>query len=161
MIEQQVEKRVLDILSAALETAGVDGIAAFGAWQVADEGAAKDVETAADGGIMSVKVEPRQYATPTVPHATLAATVALTLRAETDPRGLSRLAIADALLSVLYSWQDSFAAFAADFSGIDGFRPCGFALSGGDVGLDRNAAAWTFSQSFTINAILTTPTKGE
>lgn len=161
MIEQLVEKRVLDRLTAALEAAGVDGIAAFGAWQVSDEGVAKDVETAADGGVLSVKVEPRQYATPTIPHATLAATVALTLRAETDPRGLTRLAVAEALAAVLFAWQDSFSAFAADFDGIDGFRPCGFALSGGDVGLDRNAAAWTFSQSFTINAILTNPTKGE
>lgn len=161
MTEQQVEKRVIDLLSAALDEAGVSGVRAFGAWQVSDEGVAKDVETAADGGLLSVKVAPRQYATPTIPHATLSATVALTLRAETDPRGLTRLAVAEAVASVLHAWQDSFAAFAADFADIDGLRPCGFRLDGGDVGLDRDAATWTFSQSFTINAILTTPTKGE
>lgn len=154
MIEQAVEKRVMDVLAAAVGAAGVEGVSVHGAWQVADEGEAKAVETAAERGMLSVKVAPREYATPTVPHATLSATVALDLRAEADGRGAARLAVAEAVSRVLVAWQDSFAAFALAFAGIDGFTPCGFRLGGGDVGLDRNLSTWTYSQSFTINCII-------
>lgn len=154
MVERDIEGTITAALSAALENAGVTGVRVTGAWDVADLGSVVGDEAAGDLGLLAVKVSPREYATATVPHATLACRAALTLRAESDARGEVRLAIADAVGQVLHLWQDDFAAFAAAFAGLSGARVCGFALGGGDVGLDRAAATWTFEQSFTINAII-------
>lgn len=154
MTEQAVERVVMDALAAALAEAGVAGVRVFGAWQVADAGAAKGLETAADAGLLAVRVSPREYATATVPHATLSCRAALTMRSETDARGAVRLAAAEAVSGVLTLWQDDFGAFAAAFEGLEGARVCGFSLSGGDVGLDREAAAWVYEQDFTINCII-------
>ena len=153
MTEQLVEKRIMEQIETALTLSGVEGVKVYGAWQPADAGAVKAVETADALGLVSVKVSPREYATPTVPHATLATTVAFSMRAEADPTGAKRLAVADAISQLLFSWQDSFAAFAAAFAGIDGLAVCGFTLSGGDVGVDRTASLWTYTHNLTINAI--------
>ena len=154
MTEQQVERRIMDKIAAALDAAAVTGVRVFGAWQVADAGEAKAVEKPGWRGLLSVKVAPREYATPTVPHATLDVSVALDMRAESDARGATRLAAAEAVALLLIDWQDDFAAFAAAFGGIDGFTPCGFRLAGGDVGLDRTSTVWSWRQNFTIHAII-------
>ena len=153
MTEQLVEKRIMEQIETALTLSGVEGVKVYGAWQPAAEGAVKAIESGDALGIVSVNVSPREYATPTVPHAALATTISLSMRFEADPTGSKRLAVADAISQLLFSWQDSFAAFTAAFDGIDGLAVCGFTLSGGDVGIDRTASLWTYTHNLTINAI--------
>jgi hypothetical protein len=153
MTEQLVEKRIMEQIETALTLSGVEGVKVYGAWQPAAEGAVKAIESGDALGIVSVNVSPREYATPTVPHAALATTISLSMRFEADPTGSKRLAVADAISQLLFSWQDSFAAFKAAFADIDGLAVCGFTLSGGAVGTNRSAALWTYSHNLTINAI--------
>ena len=155
MIEQLLEKRVIDKVAEVIKASGVDGISIIGAWQPSAEGTVKGIETAGDLGILSVKTKPREYATPTIPHATFDTTVSFSMRVEADPTGKKRLDVADRLVSLLYEWQASFEDFKVAFDGLDGLAPCGFTLVGGDVGLDRTASLWTCSYSFTINAVIT------
>lgn len=151
MIEQSIEARIIEQISAAIKAADIHDVAVWGAWQVDD---AKAIETADYNGIVTVKVAPREYATPTIPHATFQATVAISVRAETDATSVLRLALADVVSARLFSWQDSFEAFAESFAGIDRVRPCGFTLAGGDVGFDRATTVWNYSHNFTINAVI-------
>lgn len=151
MIEQLVEKRIMEKIEAALAAANVSGIEVVGAWQVEDS---KGIETADLGGIVAVRVNPREYQGYLTHDAALSCVVTLTVRAETDATSALRLAATDALTALLSRWHYVVEDVAADFAGIDGFDPVGFRLDGGDVGLDRASSAWNYSHNFTLRGVI-------
>ena len=151
MIEADIEARLAEVLKKAL---GDETIQCLTAWGVAADGAVKAQEGADASGYLTIKVAPRQYETFTVPKANFTATIQLDLRAETDFDGARIKSAASAITSVIWAWQDSFLLFAGDFADIARFTPIGFRLDGGDVGIDRAARVWTFSQNLTICGVV-------
>ncbi len=155
MIEQKLEKKIIDLLDEELKKADITGIMIAGAWQTTATGLVKGLETPDANGIITIKVKPREYITPTIPHATFDTTISFSMRAETDPTGARRLDVADHIVKILYGWQSSFTDFKGALGDIEDLNPCGFTLVGGDVGTDRTASLWTCSYNFTINAVIT------
>ena len=154
MIEQLVEKRIMEKLDAALKAANVEGVEVVGAWQPSAAGTVKATESAALG-YLTVKVNPREYDGYLTKGCALSCTVELDVRAESDANGASYLAITDALADVLFHWHDAVENVVADFSDIDGFDPVGFRLDGGEVGVDKTAAVWTYLHNFTLRGVIT------
>lgn len=54
----------------------------------------------------------------------------------------------------MQAWQDSYSAYAPVFAVPGEFDPTGFNLAGGDCGLDRQAGAWQYAQSFNLYGII-------
>lgn len=149
MIEQVLEKTIIDKFEDAL--AGLD-IQVYGAWQPAGE---DDLKAEDEGreGVVTVKVLPRSYETPTIPYAQFQVQVSLLVRSDVDFNGMGYLQVTNLLADVMHGWQNGFDAFHEDFA-YGGFEPTGFQLDGGDCGIDKTAFVWTFSQAFTIYGII-------
>lgn len=87
MIEQKIEKIVVDKLSSALSAAGIGDIQVMGAWQPAEGDGVKGLEDGTMAGILTVKVYPRQYETPTIPDGSMQVDVGLVSRTDVDWQG--------------------------------------------------------------------------
>lgn len=159
MTEQKIEKAIIDKLSAALSAANIDDVQIMGAWQPATVDAAmpKGLEKLSRRGILSVKAAPRSYEMYTGADGSIAVTITLNVRAETDANGVDYLAITNAIAAVLHSWNTSYSTGAADFNIADEFLFSGFRLDGGDCGLDVDNTLWTWQQNCTIQGIFTNP----
>lgn len=150
MIEQEIEKRVIDELSDAVDDNKIQFI---GLWQKNDNGL-KSFEDYSSYGIVTVKVYPRTYETPTIPYANFQVDIGLTMRAEIDSSGLSYLSTTEKISNLLQNWQNDFQSFQTSFSNIDTFQPTGFNIDSGDVGLDRDNCVWQYTHTFTMYGII-------
>jgi len=154
MVEQVIEKAIIDKFAAALQTANIEGIQIFGAWQTpGTNDDVKAIETAFARGYLSVKVSPRSFDTFIVADGNIAVRVELNIRAERDAKGADYLSITSALSAVIYAWHKTFATGKADFDILNEFIYTGFRLDGGDCGMDRDRGTWTWIQTFTLQGI--------
>lgn len=154
MTEQKIEKIILDKFNAAFESANVDGYQLIGAWQAVDDGQVKAVEEGRSKIILGVKVYPRSYETPTIPDGQFQVDISLTVRAEVDSTGQDYLATTQLVSDILHAWQKSYQAYSTDFRIEDEFQPTGFNLESGDVGLDKEACIWQYTQTFNLYGII-------
>lgn len=152
MIEKDIEARVIGIMGEALSGAGVEGVQIVGAWQTANDGRIKALE-GESVGILTVRANPRQYETPTIPDATIEVELSLVVRSDVDATGSDYLAIAEVVADVLQRWQASYVNYHDDFV-VEGFEPTGFRQLGGDVGVDAQNCIFSYSQGFTLNGII-------
>lgn len=155
MIEQKIEKIIVDAVKATLSAANVSGIQVVGAWQPAALGEIKAVSDKSARGMMTVKVAPRSHDTFTIVEASFTVSVILSVRAEMDASGIGYLEVTDAVAGVIYPWQKRFSNYADAFAVAGEFDPTGFRLDGGDCGLDVGSGVWTWRQDFTIQGIIT------
>ena len=103
---------------------------------------------------MTVKVFPRQYATPTIADASLQIEVNLIVRSDIDVDGRGFIEIVEVLAALFQKWQHNYENYFIDFN-IDGkFQPTGFQQDGGDVGNDSANGVWTYSMTMTLNGII-------
>ena len=155
MTEQKIESAIIAKLSAAFAEANIADIQIMGAWQpaTAAAGMPKGLEKINRRGILSVKAAPRAYEMYTSADGSIAVTLTLNIRAETDANGVSYLAVADVIAAVLHAWNVDYGTGAADFAIADEFLFSGFRLDGGDCGLDVENTLWTYIQNFTIQGI--------
>ena len=154
MTEQKLEKIAMDKISTALDAAGIESYQLIGAWQIANGEVLKAAEEGNAENIVTLKVLPRQYETPTIPYATFTVRVNVISRAEIDAQGTGWMAATETVKNLLQGWQAAFSAVQADFEIADEFKPSGFSLEGGDLGLDRDNCIWQFSQSFNLYGII-------
>ena len=151
MIEQLLEKKIVDALADALGDANVQ---IMGAWQPATDGEIKSLEEGKASGYLTVRMQPRTYETPTIPTAQIPCTIGLVMRAEVDTNGQSYLAITSAVSNRLQTWQDSIDVAVSAFN-IEGKFDCaGFQLTGGDAGIDKAQKVWTWAQSLIIYGVI-------
>lgn len=151
MIEQLLEKKIVDALADALGDADIQ---VMGAWQPATDGEVKSLEDGKASGYLAVRMQPRTYETPTIPTAQIPCTIGLVMRAEVDTDGQSYLAVTSAVSDVLQSWQNSIEAATTAFD-IDGKFSCaGFQLTGGDAGIDKAKKVWTWAQSLIVYGVI-------
>ena len=155
MTEQKIESAIIAKLAAAFAEANIEGIQIIGAWQPATAAAdmPKAMEHSAARGILSIKAAPRAYEMYTGADGSIAVTLTLNIRAETDANGVSYLAVADVIAAVLHSWQTDYSTGAADFAIANEFLFSGFRLDGGDCGLDVDKTLFTYIQNLAIQGI--------
>ena len=152
LIEAELEKTVIEKIRYRLETYG--GIDIIGAWSVVGEANNKGEEKLDDkNAIISVKVLPRLYETPTIPHAEFQVQVNLVVRSEVDFGGKNYLDITAELSDIFQQWQNDF-CLLNELNIPNQFEITGFQLSGGDCGIDRDNCVWQFSQGFSIFGII-------
>lgn len=77
----------MDKISAALDDAGIQSHQIIGAWQIANPDELKSLENSDAENVVSVKVMPRQYDTPTIPYAQFLVQLTVLTRAELDKDG--------------------------------------------------------------------------
>ena len=154
MTEQKIEKIIIDSISAALSAAQIDGLQIIGAWQVADDGDIKALEDGSKRGVITVKVMPCTYDTPTIPDGQMAAQISLAMRADMDGDGKGYLDVTEVLSGLIHSWQKSFDTYAAAFEISGEFTPTGFQITDGGCGIDRESCVWEYSQTLDIIGII-------
>lgn len=154
MIEQKIEKIIIDAISAAFAAANVSGIQVVGAWQPATVDEIKAARDRKARGLLSIKVAPRAHDTFTIAEASFTVSATLDVRAEMDAAGIGYLEVTDVVSGVIYPWQKKFSNYADAFTVAGEFDPTGFRLDGGDCGLDVGNGAWTWRQDFTIQGII-------
>jgi hypothetical protein len=101
MIEQKLEKKVIDKIDQALKARGVTDIQIIGAWQPGSEiKGMEDCQT----GVLTVKARPRSYETPTIPDASIQVEVNLLVRSDMDYKGQGYLDVTDIISRVFHHW---------------------------------------------------------
>lgn len=155
MIEKDIESKIIQNFETALSAEGMlSSIQMIGAWQPAEEGDIKALEDKIKDGVVVVKVQPRQYETPTIPDAEMQVNVNLMMRADVDATGSQYLQATSILQDTMHKWQKSFQQYHSDFVVADQFEPTGFRLDGGDCGVDRETCIWSFNQQFSVMGII-------
>jgi len=99
MIEQQLEKIVIDRVKCALKF--VDGLQIVGAWQPAKGNENKAEEKPDTKVVIGLKALPRSYETPTIPHAEIQIQMSLATRTDTDFNGKNYLTITTIISNLL------------------------------------------------------------
>lgn len=151
MIEQILEKKIADEFSTALSGMNIQVI---GAWQPMPDDEVKSLEDRNASGYLTVRMQPRNYDTPTIPTAQFPCTITLVVRAEVDSDGQGYLAVTNAVTNVLQRWQSSIEAVSETFSISEKLNVVGFQLTGGDVGSDKQNKIWTYTQSLIVYGVV-------
>lgn len=99
MLEKDIEQKVIDKIAQVFGSNGIEGIQIVGAWQVVDVDQLKAHEDTGKG-VCTVKVYPRQYATPTIADASMQIDVNLLVRSDVDTTGTDFLNVTEALASI-------------------------------------------------------------
>lgn len=154
MTEQKIEKIILDKFNETFATSNVNGYQLIGAWQAVEDGQVKAIEDGTSKIILGVKVYPRSYSTPTIPDGQFQVDISLTVRAEVDSTGKDYLEVTQLVSNILHTWQKSYQAYSIDFYIEDEFKPTGFNIESGDVGLDKEACIWQYTQTFNLYGII-------
>lgn len=150
MIEQILEKNLIDLLSPKLDRFNLQII---GAWQSPNDNRLKAVEDALVNGYLSIKTSPRAFSDYTSPECSIQFRLELNIRAELDAVAADYLEIARIITDDLQKFHRSFDDGKAIFEA-DGFNFTGFRLDGGDCGINPDACVWTLVQQFTVQGII-------
>lgn len=151
MIEQLLEKKIVDEFAVALSALDIQVI---GAWQPMPDDMVKSMEAGKSTGYLTVRMQPRSYETPTIPTAQFPCTISLVMRAEADACGQGYLAATEKISDVLQQWQKSLDDASSTFDIEDSLNVTGFQLTGGDVGADKANKVWTYTQSLIVYGVV-------
>ncbi len=147
MIEQEIEHRLADILSA--ELSADESTQIIGVWSTGTE---KGVETNA-ANFVTLKVYPRSYDTPTIPTCIVRCDLRVISRVEADSTGADYLALTEKIMALVQSWQSDMDKVQEDFS-VSGFSPAGFRIAQGDCGADKQSGTWQFSTQIEVHGVV-------
>lgn len=151
MIEQQLEQKIIDKFENALSGMNIQIV---GVWQPMSDDQLKGIEDGSSDGILTIKMPPRSYETPTIPTAQFPCVVSLGMRADVDADGQKYLAVTEILTDILQRWQNNLDDVISDLQIEDTLDVAGFQLTGGDVGADRTNKVWTYTQNFIVYAVV-------
>lgn len=151
-IEKQIEANII----AAFRALNVADMEVVGTWNVAP------AETSATLARLSVKVSPRGYSRYTVCEATLAATLELAVRVDTDPEGARLERCASAVAGLLHKWNMNVHDEAKTALSVAGEAAVGGVKVGAGEGPDREGGNWYVTFPMDITAFIKhTQTQGE
>lgn len=158
MVEQLIEKIIIDKIEAALADASIEGVQILGAWQPVTDAAAdpKSIEEPGARGYISIKVGSRGYDKFLDAEGALDVRLELNMRAEADAKGGDYLAVTRIVCAVIQAWHRSFSVGEMDFNIPDKFLYTGFRMDAGLPGIDRTHCVWTWIQPFVITGIFQT-----
>ena len=146
MIERDLEKTIIDAFKDSLNEENIQYI---GAWQPDN---IKGFENSNDESYITVKVQPRNYDSPTIPTAQFTVSLTLTTRAEIDITGDNYLKLAERIADKLSQWQDSLQQCINDLS-TNNCHVTGFQLSGGDVITDKENCVFQYTHQFIVYGV--------
>ena len=149
MIEQSLEQAVVAKIAALkLAALKVDGTLAPAA-----DGEVKGTEGADFAAFAKVSASLGAFETFSHSKADVAVKIALSVRVELAPDGAALAEYTEPLQTLLDEWQLSIECVHDDLS-VEGFRPVGVRVDGGDISLDREAGVWRVEQTFTVRGIV-------
>lgn len=153
MIEQTIEKRIIDRLQSALADVGVERYFVTGRL-VPSENAVKGIENGDNDVIVVVRTQPRQYSTPTIPTCQLNFDINVLVRADTDYSGKTYLDVTDAIMGVLQHWQKCYRDTHDEFTIEGEFQCAGFQLGSGTFGLDQTGKVWNYTHTLAVFGVV-------
>lgn len=148
MIEQKIEKRVLDKIDGIFKQNGIKDYQLYGSLQPE---ILKGVETES-AILVVVKASPRSYSSPTVPTCQIDFEVQLTLRADIDYGGKNYLDVCDLLMNQYETWQRCLDDAHDDFT-LPEFSMVGFQLGNGSNAADPDKVVWQYKHNFTVYGV--------
>lgn len=147
MIEQLVEKRIID----AVDALNLPGLAVSGIWQPVGYGIVKGVEGTDYTAALAVSVGPRTFDTFTVCECSFDVRLSLVVRIGRDYTGNALVEYAGGILDLLTRWNlDEYGDWCAELA-VDGFDPSGIRVNTGTgPTVDRGAGIATVDFGFTL-----------
>lgn len=147
MIEQLVEKRIID----AVDALNLPGLAVSGIWQPVGYGIVKGVEGTDYTAALAVSVGPRTFGTFTVCECSFDVSLSLVVRIGRDYTGNALVEYAGGILDLLTRWNlDEYGDWCAELA-VDGFDPSGIRVNTGmGPKVDRGAGIATVDFGFTL-----------
>ena len=145
MIEHNIEKSIIDRLTAVLKDAGIQNVQMAGQLQAVED--VKGLEDNESDVIIVVKSSPRSYATPTIPTCQIGVEVKALVRADVDFNGMTYLDVTDRLMGVFQHWQKCYPDTHYDFTVPSRFECSGFQLGAGNFSLDPSGKVWQYSHN--------------
>lgn len=149
MIEQAIERAV----AAKVAALGLAALKVDCALSPAATGEVKGAEGADFAAFAKIAASPRAFDTFSLPRADVSVRISLSVRVELAPDGAALAEYSEPLQALLDEWQLSIECVHDDFE-VDGFRPVGVRVDGGDVSLDREAGVWRVEQNLTVRGIV-------
>lgn len=150
MIEQKLEKNVIDKIAQILHDNNIQDFEAYGSLQ---PNTVKGVEDESQI-IIGVKTQPRSYSSPTTPTCQIDVAVVLTIRADVDFSGKNYLEVCDLLMGLFENWQKCLDDAHADFSISGEFSCAGFQLGSGATAVDPDKTVWQYTHNFTVYGVV-------
>lgn len=149
MIEQKLEKNVIDKLTSIFTNNGISDFEVYGSLQ-------PDIMKGVEGDssiVVVVKANPRSYQSPTIPTCQIDFEVQMTLRADIDYGGKNYLDVCDILLEQFEKWQKCLDDAHQDFS-TPKFSMVGFQLENGNNAADPDKVVWQYKHNFTVYGVV-------
>lgn len=154
IVEQELEKRVLDVFKTKLDELGINNIQLTGSLQTTEGNERKSEENPESVGFLMVKAKPRQYSTPTIPECQISISVALTIRSDMDFNGKTYIDVFETLLNTFERWQKCLDDVHELFTIQDKFNVTGYQLNSGDTPLDKNSKVWGYVHEMTLYGVI-------
>ena len=151
IIEQEIEKRIVEAIGRALDGNGIHGIQVTGSLQT---GLIKAVEDGECSGLIVVKVKPRSYQTPTTPECQIPVSVVFTSRADVDYDGKSYIGVSGVLLDIFTQWQRCLDDVHSLFGIESRFDCTGYQLADGDTTVDPSGKTWGYTHDMSIYGVI-------
>ena len=149
MIEQKLEKNVIDKLTSILTNNGISNFRVYGSLQPDIMKGVEDISNI----VVVVKAYPRSYQSPTIPTCQIDFEVQLTLRADIDYSGKNYLDVCDMLMTQFEEWQKCLDSAHYDFS-LPEFQMVGFQLGSGTNAADPDKVVWQYKHNFTVYGVV-------
>ena len=150
LLEQEIEKKLMDKLTALLDANGIADKQVYGTLQP-DLLKAKEQDC---GVLLVVKVSPRSYSSPTIPTCNIDVTVQLNTRADIDFQGKTYLDVCAVLMEQWEKWQRCMEDAHEDFTIPDRFTIVGFQLGKGTTAIDGDKTIWQYTTNFTLFGVV-------
>jgi len=155
MIESKIETIFVKRLKCRLEKLNIQVV---GTWDVGSLTENKGEEDAGATGVLVVKIQPRQYATPTVPNMTLNGALSLSVRGEIDFDGKIYLEAVKQILDEMEMLQKCYHDTHMEYSLPDeGFEVVGFQLGQGDNNINPTSKIYSYTHQFSVMGVITNP----
>lgn len=153
MIELELENRIVDLLERSmLNTEWKDKVQILTCWRNNEQ--MKGQECSDKSAYITVRVNPREYDTPTIPDAQIQVQLSLTVLADSDCFGDQYMVLTELMTNMLQEFQNSHDKATEAFSLEGKFLTTGFQITGGGVGMDSSTMTWQFQQSFSLYGIV-------
>lgn len=160
MIEKKIEANIV----AAVKALGLSGLDVRGAWQSADVGEVKDMESDSAPAALAVTVSPRSVETFGIGVCAMDVALALVVRIDLSPTGSALETYVAPIAEMLTRWNRTMDCVNPCGMAVEGeFAPGGLQLTGGSgPELDRDLGVWAVTFNFTLRGtILEAPEETE
>lgn len=151
MLEQQIEKKVIEILKGFFIDEKLNHFIEFsGLYSVDENKCVEDKKPV----LITVKVSPPTFETPTIPDSQIQIDVSCMVRSDIDYDGKTYLQIIDVLSKIFYTLQLKFKDVYQSFHIPYMFDPTGLVVANGDSGVEREQCLFFYTRTINLYGII-------